>query len=65
MLDWTDPDLRVLARLYLQNEESFVVRRFVQRFTAGEITAQEAVALIRRNPYVRDGDRFPDIPSGP
>ena len=62
MLNWTDPDLITLARLYLQNEHSFVVRRYVQRFQAGELTAQEAVAQIRRHPEVRDDDRFPDDP---
>ena len=62
MLNWTDPDLITLARLYLQTEPSFVVRRYVQRFQAGETTAQEALAQIRRHPEVRDDDRFPDDP---
>ena len=39
----TDSDLLVLARLYLDNERSFIVRRCVQRFEAGEISAREAV----------------------
>ena len=62
MLNWTDPDLRILAGLYVQNEQAFVVRRCVQRFLAGEITAREAVLRIRRHPDVRDDDRFPDDP---
>ena len=43
MHNWSDSDLIELARLYLDNEQSFVVRRCVQRFEAGEITAREAV----------------------
>ena len=43
MHECIDSDLLVLARLCLQNERSFVVRRCVQRFEAGEITAREAV----------------------
>ena len=62
MFNWTDPDLRLLAGLYVQNERSFVVRRCVQRFLAGEITAQEAVLRIREHPDVLDDDRFPDDP---
>ena len=64
MSNWTDPDLFKLQGLYMQNDESYVVRRCVQRFKAGEMTAGEAVALICRDPGVRDDDRFPDIPSG-
>ena len=60
MLNWTDPGLITLSRLYLQNQHSFVVRRYVQRFQAGELTAQEAVAQIRRHPEVLDEDPFPD-----
>ena len=60
MCNSTRPDLLVLAGLYLQNEHSFVVRRYVQRFHAGELTAQEAVAQIRRHPEVLDEDPFPD-----
>ena len=60
MPNWTDPDLLVLGRLYLQNEHSFVVRRCVQRFAAGEMTAQDAVLLIRELPDVRDEGRFPE-----
>ena len=62
MLNWTDPDLRILAGLYVQNERSFVVRRCAQRFLAGEITAQEAILRIREHPDVRDDDYFPDDP---
>ena len=62
MLNWTDPDLRILAGLYVQNEQSFVVRRCVQQFLAGEMTAQEAVLRIREHPDVRDDDRFQDDP---
>ena len=47
MRDLTDPDLLLLMRLYLQKEDSFVVRRCVQRFAAGEMTALEAVARNR------------------
>ena len=43
MHDSTDSDLIESAWLYLDNERSFVVRRCVQRFEAGEITAREAV----------------------
>ena len=62
MFNWTDPDLRLLAGLYVQNERSFVVRRCVHRFLAGEITAQEAILRIRVHPDVRDDDRFPHDP---
>ena len=62
MLDWTDSDLLVLARLYLQNGHSFVVRRCVRRFVAGEMTAGEAVLRIREHPDVRDDERFPEDP---
>ena len=55
MDDWIDSDLLVLARLCLQNERSFVVRRCVQRFEAGEISAREAVLRIRRRPVVLAG----------
>ena len=60
MLDWADPDILVLARLYLQNEQSFVVRRCVQQFAAGEITADQAVERILLQPDIRDDDTFPD-----
>ena len=56
MLNWTDPDLRILAGLYVQNEQSFVVRRCVQRFLAGEMTAREAVLRIRQHPDLHDDD---------
>ena len=62
MLHGADPDLLVLARLYLQNEDSFVVRRSVQRFAAGELTAEEAVLRIREQPSVRAAERFYDDP---
>ena len=62
MLNWTDPDLRILAGLYVQNERSFVVRRCVQRFLAGEMTSQDAVRRIRQHADVRDDERFPDNP---
>ena len=55
MHEGTDSDVVVLARLYLQNQGSFVVRRCVQRFEAGEISAREAVRRIRRCPPVLDG----------
>ena len=62
MLDWTDSDLLMLARLCLQNDRSFVVRRCVQRYAAGELTAREAVLRIREHPGVRDDERFPGDP---
>ena len=62
MRNRTRPDLLILAGLYLQNEKSFVVRRCVQRFLAGEISSREAIARIRRHPGVRDED--PDRPAG-
>ena len=55
MHDWIDSYLLVLARLYLENEQSFVVRRSVQRVAAGEISAREAIRRIRRCPLVLDG----------
>ena len=55
MHDWTNSDLLLLARLYLDNERAFVVRRCVQRFEAGEISAREAVQRIRRCPVTLDG----------
>ena len=58
MNEWNDSDLLELARLYLQNEQSFLVRRCVQRFAEGEITAREAVLRIRRSPLVNDEKRF-------
>ena len=65
MSNWTAPELRVLAGLYLQNEQSFVVRRCVHRFLAGEITAQEAIARIREHPDVCDDDESPGPSSDP
>ena len=58
MCDWIDSNLLELARLHLQNERSFLVRRCVQRFEAGEISAREAVLRIRRSPLVNDEERF-------
>ena len=55
----TQHDFYVLAGLYLQNKESFVVRRCVQRFLAGELTAPEAIERIRRHPGVLDEDPDP------
>ena len=62
MPDWTDSHLLMLTRLYLQNERSFVVRRCLHRFAAGELTAREAVLRIRQHAGVRDDERFPDDP---
>ena len=56
MRDRTRPDLLILAGLYLQNQNSFVVRRCVQRFLAGEISSREAIARIRSHAGVRDED---------
>ena len=60
MRDWTRRDLSILAGLYLQNDESFVVRRCVQRFVAGELTAQKAIDRSRQHPGVLDEDPHPD-----
>ncbi len=60
MRESTRPELRILAGLYVQNERSFVVRRCVQRFLAGEISSREAIARIRKHADVRDED--PDRP---
>ena len=60
MLDWTDDDLRILAGLLLQNEGSFVVRRCIQQFLAGEMTARQAIERIREDPGLTDEDSFPD-----
>ena len=54
MRNRTQHDLYILAGLYLQNEQSFLVRRCVQRFLAEELTAREAIERIRRDPGVRD-----------
>ena len=53
-LGWPDTDQLDLVRLYAQNERLFIVRRCVQRFRAGEITAAEGVQRIRRSPPVID-----------
>lgn len=55
----TELGLITLVRLYLQNEHSFVVRRHLQRFVRGEISAQEAVARIREEGDLRDDEEFP------
>ena len=60
MCDSTPLDLYTLAALLLQNERSFVVRRYVQRCLAGEMTASEAIASIRENTGVTDNVSFPD-----
>ena len=60
IFDWTDPNILVLARLYLQNQQSFVVRRCVQLFAADEITLDQAIERILLLPDVRDDDTFPD-----
>ena len=65
MSNWTRSELRTLAGLYLQNQESFLVRRCVQRFLAGEITPREAIARIRKYPNVRDDHPSPELPSNP
>ena len=54
MRRWTRHDLYILAGMYLQNENNFFVRRCVQRFLAGELTAREAIERIRRHPGVQD-----------
>ncbi len=56
MCDSIRRELGALATLYLQNEQSFVVRRSIQRFLAGEITAQDAIRRIREQPDLRDED---------
>ena len=61
MSDSTPPDLSILAALLLQNDRSFVVRRYVQRFLAGEMTAREAIARIRDNPGMTDDVSFLDV----
>ncbi|MDD9997060.1 MAG: hypothetical protein OXQ89_04885 [Rhodospirillaceae bacterium] len=59
MSNWTRRDLSILAGLYVQNEESFFVRRCVQRFLAGELTAREAIERIRSHAGVVDEDPDP------
>ena len=54
MRKWPRHDLYILAGMYLQNEKNFFVRRCVQRFLAGELTAREAIERIRRHPSVYD-----------
>ena len=60
MSDSTPPDLFTLGALLLQNERSFVVRRYVQRFLAGEMTAREAIARIRENRGITDNVSYPE-----
>ena len=55
----TQHELCYLAALLLQNEQSFVVRRFLQRLLAGELTAAETIAPIVTCPGVRDEDPDP------
>ena len=54
MRRWPRHDLYILAGMYLQNEKNFFVRRCVQRFLAGQLTAREAIERIRRHPDVHD-----------
>ncbi|WP_428097659.1 hypothetical protein [Candidatus Rariloculus sp.] len=56
MSNWTRPEVRVPAGLYLQNERSFAVRRCVHRVLAGEIAARESIARIREDSDVRGDD---------
>ena len=60
MSDSTPPDLFTLGALLMQNERSFVVRRYVQRFLDGEMTAREAIARIRENPGMTDNVSYPE-----
>ena len=59
MNNWTRRDLSILAGLYVQNEDSFFVRRCVHRFLAGELTARETIERIRSHPGVVDEDSDP------
>ena len=59
MNSWTRRDLSILSGLYVQNEDSFFVRRCVHRFLAGELTAREAIERIRSHPGVVDEDPDP------
>ena len=59
MNNWTRRDLSILAGLYVQNENSFFVRRCVHRFLAGQLTAREAIERIRSHPGVVDEDPDP------
>ena len=60
MCNWADDDLRILTGLLLHNERSFIVRRCVQRFLHGEMTAREAIDRIGEYPGVTDENSFPD-----
>jgi len=51
-------DLVMLAKVFLEYKHSFVVRRFVQRYGSGEISAQEALSRILEHLDVRDDDLF-------
>ena len=65
MSNSTQHELCYLAALLLQNEQSFVVRRFLQRFLAGELTAAETIARILPCAGVRyeDPDPFDHLKS--
>ena len=58
MRDWSPSELSDLAELYLRNERSFVARRSLQRFVAGEITASDAIERIRRHCDSRKDDQW-------
>ncbi|MYF70073.1 MAG: hypothetical protein F4181_08965 [Proteobacteria bacterium] len=51
-------DLLALAKVFLEYKQSFVVRRFVERFGSGEISAQEALERIREHLDVSDDNLF-------
>ena len=55
----TQHDLYILAGMYLRNEKNLFVRRCVQRFLSGELTAREAIERIRQHPGVHDEDPDP------
>ena len=61
MPNTTQRGLFYLTRLQLHNEQSFVVRRFFQRFLMGQFTAQKAIAIARilKCPAIRNED--PDL----
>ena len=54
MRRWTRHELYILAGTYLRNGKNFFVRRCVQRYLAGELTAREAIERIRWHPGVHD-----------
>ena len=47
MPNTTQREPSYLVGLLLHNEQSFVVRRFLQRFLMGQFTAQKAIAIAR------------------